>query len=54
MKPNRANALLFTIKNYLSKHILKIIYFAIFDTRIKYASFIWGQNVNAVSRIVML
>ena len=54
IKLNGANALLYTIRNFVSKHILRTIYFAIFDTHINYANLIWGQNLNAVSRIVIL
>ena len=54
VKLNRANALLFTIRNYVNKHILRTIYFAIFDSHIKYGNLIWGQNRNVVSRIVIL
>ena len=54
IKLNRANALVFTIRNYINKHILRTIYFAIFDSHINYGNLIWGHNVNAVSRIVIL
>ena len=54
IKLNRANALLFTIRNYVNKHILRTIYFAIFDSHINYANLIWGQNLHAVNRIDIL
>ena len=54
IKLNRANALLFTIRSYVNKHILRTIYFAIFDSHINYVNLIWGQNLHAVSRIVIL
>ena len=54
IKLNRANALLYTIINFVNRHILRTIYFAIFDTHLNYANLIWGQNLNAVSRIVIL
>ena len=41
------------IKNYLNKHILGTIYFAIFGTHINYAN-LMGQNLNLVSRILIL
>ena len=43
IKLNRANALLYTIRNFVNRHILKTIYFAIFDTYINYAKLIWSQ-----------
>ena len=54
IKLNRANALLYTIRNFINRHILRIIYFAIFDAHLNYGNLIWGQNLNAVSRIVVL
>ena len=53
IKLNRANSLLYTIRNYVNKHILRTIYFSIFDSHINYANLIWRQNLHAVSRIVM-
>ena len=53
-KLNRANAFLYTIINFLNRYILRAIYFAIFDTHLNYVSLIWGQNLNAVSSIVIL
>ena len=53
-KLNRANAFLYTIINFRNRYILRAIYFAIFDTHLNYASLIWGQNLNAVSSIVIL
>ena len=51
---NRANALLFKIRNYVNFNTLKSIYFAIFDSHINYANLIWGQNVNSGFLIVTL
>ena len=38
----------------MNKHILRTIYFSIFDFHINYANLIWRQNLHAVSRIVIL
>ena len=54
IKLNRANALLYTIKNVVNRHALRTIYFPIFDIHLNYANLIWGQNLNSVSRIVIL
>ena len=53
-KLNRANALLYKIRNYVSFNTLKVIYFAIFDSYINYANLIWGQNLNSKLRIITL
>ena len=39
-KLNRANALLYKIRNYVSFNALKVIYFAIFDSYTNYANLI--------------
>ena len=43
----------YTIRNFVNRHILRSIYFAIFYTHINYVNLIWGQNLNDVSRIVI-
>ena len=40
-KLNRANALLYKVRNYISFNTLKSIYIAIFDSYINYAKLIW-------------
>ena len=54
MKLNRANDLLSIIRNYVNKHILRTAYFAILDSHINYASLMFGQNFQALSRIIIL
>ena len=49
IKLNRANSLLYKIRNYVNKHILRTIYFTIFASHINFANLIWGQNLYAVS-----
>ena len=44
IKLNRANALLSINRNYLNKHTLRTIYFAMFDSHINYFNLIWGQK----------
>ena len=53
-KLNRANALLFKIRNYVNFNTLKSIYFVIFDSHINYVNLISGKNLNSVFRIVNL
>ena len=48
IKLNRANALLCLTRNFVNRHILRTIYFAIFDTHINYANLIWGQNLKVL------
>ena len=51
MKLNRANALLFKIRNFLNVNTLKTIYYAIFDSHINYVNVVLPQNFNVVSRV---
>ena len=45
IKLNRANTLLSIIRNYVNKHSLRIIYFAIFDSHINYVNLIRDQKI---------
>ena len=54
IKLNRANALLFKIRNFVNVNTLKTIYYAIFDSHINYANVIWAQIFNAVNRVSVL
>ena len=54
IKLNRANALLFKIRNFVNVKTLKTIYYAIFDSHINYANVIWAQNSNALNRVSAL
>ena len=51
---NRANALLFKIRNFVKVNTLKTIYYTIFDSHINYANVIWAQNSNSVNRVSIL
>ena len=44
IKLNRANSLLYTIRNYVNKHILRTIYFSIFDSHIKIMPILYGDK----------
>ena len=54
VKLNRANALLFRMRKYVSCKILSSIYFAIFDSYLSYCCLVWAQNCNTIQRIVIL
>ena len=43
IKLNRANALLFKMRKYVSLKILRSIYFAIFDSYLSYCCLVWAQ-----------
>ena len=53
-KLNRANALLFKIKNYVNQKVLRSTYFAIFDWHFNYANLIWAPNLNAIRQTIIL
>ena len=47
-KLNKANALLFKMRKYISLKILKSIYVAIFDSYLSYWCLAWAQNSSSV------
>ena len=51
---NRANALLFKIRKYVSPKILRSIYFAIFDSHLSYCCLVWAQNFSSFKRTLIL
>ena len=54
IKLNRANALLFKMRKYVSLKILRSIYFAIFNSYLSYCCLVWAQNCSTIQRIVIL
>ena len=54
VKLNRANALLFKMRKYVSCKILRSIYFAIFDSYLSYCCLVWAQNCSTIQQIVIL
>ena len=54
MKLNRANALLFKMRKYVSFKILRSIYFAIFDSYLSYCCLVGAQNFRIIQRILIL
>ena len=54
IKLNRANALLFKMRKYVSLKILRPIYFAIFDSYLSYCCLVRAQNFSTIQQIVIL
>ena len=54
IKLNRANALLFKMRKYVSLKLLRFIYFAIFDSYLSYCCLVWAQNSSTIQQIVIL
>ena len=54
IKLNRANAVLFKMRKYVSPKILRSIYFAIFDSHLSYCCLVWAQNFSSIKRILIL
>ena len=54
VKLNRANVLLLKIRNYVNTETLRNIYFAILDSHLNYSCIVWAQNINTVSRLIVL
>ena len=54
VKLNRANALLFIIRNFVNSSILRTIYFIIIESHLNYCSIVSYQKYNAINRLVVL
>ena len=54
IKLNRANALLFKMRKYVSLTILRSIYFAIFDSYLSYCYLVFAQNFSTIQQILIL
>ena len=52
-KLNKANALLFKMRKYISLKISRSIYFAIFDSYLSYCCLVWAQNHSTIQRTVI-
>ena len=44
LKLSRANGILAKLRHYLSKDVLRTIYYALFDSHLRYACQVWGQS----------
>ena len=53
IKLNKANALLFKMRKYVSLKILRSIYFAIFDSYLSYCCLVWAQNCSTIQLIII-
>ena len=53
-KLNRANAVLYKVRDFVNANILKSIYYALFESHIDYAWIIWGQNISTINRLYIL
>ena len=54
MKLNKANALLFKIRKYVSPKVLRSNYFAIFDSHLSYCCLVWAKNFSSIKQILIL
>ena len=54
VKLNKANPLLFKIREFVDDKRSRSICFAIFESNLNYCSFVWAQSHNAINRLVLL
>ena len=54
LMPNKANAMLSKLRHVLDIKTLRSVYYAIFESRLCYASLLWAQNTNSVTRLHLL
>ena len=53
-KLNRANTMLYKVRDFVNANIPKLIYYALFESHINYACIIWGQNISTINRLYIL
>ena len=53
-KLNRANAMLYKVRNFVKANILKSIYYTLFELHINYVCVICGQNISKINRLYIL
>ena len=54
IKLNRANTMLYKVREFVNTRVQKLIYHAIFDCHLNYANTVWGQNKNSLNRLFLL
>ena len=50
----QANVMLYKVRDFVNANILKLIYYALFESHINYACIIWGQNISTINRLYIL
>ena len=53
IKLNRANAILYKVREFVSTNTLRSIYYAIFDSHLSNGNLFWGQNTNTLKRLTI-
>ena len=53
-KLNRANAMLYKVRDFVNANILKSVYYALLESHINYACTIWGQNISTINYFYIL
>ena len=51
---NKANAMLYNVREYLSTNTLKYMPYAIFNSHVNYGNVLWGQNINTIKHPTFL
>ena len=54
IKLDRANAMLYKVREFVNTRVLKLIFHAIFDCHLNYANTVWCQNKNSLNRLFLL
>ena len=54
IKLNKANAMLYKVRQFVSDRTLISIYHAIFDSHLNYASIVWGQRKSSINRVFII
>ena len=54
IKLNKANGMLYKVRQFVSDRTLISIYHAMFDSHLNYTSIVWGQRKNSINRVFII
>ena len=54
IKLNKANAMLYNVRQFVNQRTLISIYHAIFNSHLNYASIVWGQTKSSINRVFII
>ena len=53
IKLNKANAMLYKVREFVSTDTLRSIYYAIFDSHLSNGNLVWSQNTNTLKHLTI-
>ena len=54
IKLNRANNMLYKVREFVNIRVLNLLYHAIFDCYLNQENTVWGQNKNSLKVLILI